>query len=71
MVEENVVILCPQEETREHHSVEGNIVLGHELVQLDLRGGGEEELINQGYMNTMCQDCHISVRKKKRDTILK
>ena len=32
VVEEGVVILYPQEEAGEHHSVEGNIVLGHELV---------------------------------------
>ena len=52
----HVLILCPQEGAGEHHSVEGNIDLGHELVQLDLRGGGEgEELINKGYMNTKCQ----------------
>ena len=40
--------------------MEGNIVLGHELVLLDLRGcggegGGGQELINNGYMNTKCQ----------------
>ena len=40
VVEEGVVILCPQEGAGEHHSVEGNIVLGHELVLLDLRGCG-------------------------------
>ena len=51
----HVVILCPQEEAGEHHRVEGNIVLGHELVLLDLRGCGRGELINKGYMNTKCQ----------------
>ena len=40
VVEEGVVILCPQEGAGEHHSVEGNIILGHELVLLDLRGCG-------------------------------
>ena len=55
-MEEDVVILCPQEGAGEHHSVEGNIDLGHELIQLDLRGGGEgEEFINKGYMTLMCQ----------------
>ena len=38
----HVVILCPQEGAGEHHCVEGNIVLGHELVPVHERvwGGG-------------------------------
>ena len=49
MVEEGVVILCPQEGAGEHHSVEGNIVLGHELVPVHERGWGG----GGGYI--MCQ----------------
>ena len=48
MVEEGVVIPCPQEGAGEHHSVEGNIVLGHELVLVHERGWG-----GGGYI--MCQ----------------
>ena len=60
VVEEGVVILCLQEGAGKHHSVEGNIVLGHELVPVHERGrgggGGEgKELINQGCMTLMCQ----------------
>ena len=37
MVENGVVFPCPQERAREHDRVEGDIVLGHELVELNLR----------------------------------
>ena len=36
MVEEGVVILCPQQRAGKDNSVERHVVLGHELVQLHL-----------------------------------
>ena len=36
VVEEGVVILCPYQRAGKDNSVEGHIVLGHELVQLHL-----------------------------------
>jgi len=36
VVEEGVVILCPYQRAGKDNSVEGHIVLGHELIQLHL-----------------------------------
>ena len=60
MVEEGVVILCLQEGAGEHHSVEGNIVLGHELVPVHERGrwGRGGGGVNKSRMH----DTHVSVR---------
>ena len=36
MVEQGVIVFGTNQRTGEHHSVKGNIVLGHELVELNL-----------------------------------
>ena len=36
MIKKSVAILCSNEGTGEHDSVEGDIVLGHELIELYL-----------------------------------
>ncbi len=36
MVEESEVIICPQQRCREHDGMEGNIVLSHELITLNI-----------------------------------
>ena len=38
MVEQCIVILSPEQRTGKDHSVEGNVVLGHELVVFNLLG---------------------------------
>ena len=63
MVEEGVVILCLQEGAGEHHSVEGNIVLGHELVPVHERGrGGGGGQGGGGVNKSRMHDTHMSVR---------
>jgi hypothetical protein len=38
MVEQCIVIVSPQQRTGKHHGVEGNVVLGHELIVIHLLG---------------------------------
>ena len=38
MIEEGVVVLSAKQGARENNRVEWNVVLGHELVELDLLG---------------------------------
>ena len=61
MVEEGVVILCLQEGAGKHHSVEGNIVLGHELVPVHERGRGGGRG-GEGVNKSRMHDTHVSVR---------
>ena len=55
VVEEGVVILYSQEEAGEHHSVEGNIALGHELVSVHERGWGGGGVNKSRMHDNMCQ----------------